>query len=183
MNYSSRAKLSRPSWDESWAAVSKQLSQRSLCVRAQVGAVITDEHNRIVATGYNGPPRGFYHGNQPCTDWCARAAGEETRLGRTNLGRIIDPEYNDCPALHAEENALSVCDQRDRRHGTIYVTSHMCFHCAKLVANSGLDFVMVNTDESAEHRRPQASYEFLQKCRIAVIINGQTYADWAENNK
>jgi dCMP deaminase len=165
---------SRPNWDDIWNAVAATMSTHSLCVRAKVGAVVVTDANRVVAVGYNGPPQGFTHADAPCTQWCPRAAGEETRLGLTNLGRILDPEYNDCPALHAEANALLVCDRVDREGGTIYVNGHVCYNCAKLIANSGLDCVVVGLDPGERdraYREPSKSYEFLERCGVAVIIS------------
>lgn len=81
----------------------------------------------------------------------------------------LDPGYADCPSLHAEANALSVCDRSQREGGTIYVTSAVCFNCAKLVANSGLARVVVGASATEHaHRQPEASYEFLRSCGLTV---------------
>ena len=50
----------RPSWDEYFMQMAELTAQRSTCLRRHVGAVIVkDKH--IVATGYNGAPRGIAH--------------------------------------------------------------------------------------------------------------------------
>lgn len=50
----------RPSWDEYFMEMAVLTARRSTCLRRQVGAVIVkDKH--IVATGYNGAPRGLEH--------------------------------------------------------------------------------------------------------------------------
>ena len=50
----------RPSWDEYCMNLAVLTAQRSTCLRRQVGAVIVkDKH--IIATGYNGAPRGLEH--------------------------------------------------------------------------------------------------------------------------
>ena len=59
-------------------------------------------------------------------------------------------------------------DRSLRAGGTIYVTGHVCFGCAKLIANSGLLRVVVAADNAAAHRNPQASYRFLQECGLIV---------------
>ena len=192
------------------------MAQRSLCVRAQVGAVIVDARNRIVETGYNGPPRGFQHDDQPCTQWCPRASAASKPIGwtleptintpsidysveYTNVGADVvfsggrrvpftaklaaelgmkptfslSTDYSDCPALHAEANALMVCDRSSREGGTIYVTSHVCYGCAKLIANSGLAAVVVAlaTDErDRAYRDPDKSYALLEQCGLEVIV-------------
>lgn len=155
--------MARPTWDTTWLNVAKVISQRSLCSRAQVGAVIVDPDNRIVATGYNGPPSGFGHGEKSCVKWCQRSKDAEEQL-------LLSPTYDDCPSLHAEANALMVCDRVEREGGTIFVTSHVCFTCAKLIANSGLKRLVVDPDKPARHRQPQRSYEFLKRMGIEWYV-------------
>lgn len=52
--------------------VAEVVAERSLCARARVGAVIISYDQVIVATGRNGPPRGFAHYEKACTEWCPR---------------------------------------------------------------------------------------------------------------
>jgi len=134
--------------------VADAVSQRSRCTRAQCGAVVVDATNRVIATGYNGQPAGT---NLSCVD-CPRS-----RLGPT-------PEtittYDDCSAIHAEANALLFCDRREREGGTLYVTTNVCFTCAKLVANSGVSRVVQRTD--AEYRDVQRSVLFMVSCGLEV---------------
>lgn len=158
--------VDRPSWDETWLCVADDVSRRSLCVRDQVGAVVTDRRNRIVATGYNGPPERFDHGEEPCVTWCARAQSVGVADQQT-----LPRDYSDCPSNHAEANALNVCDRSVREGGTIYVTSHVCFTCAKQIAGSGLAHVVVRPkDDDAAHRRPETGYAILKRCGITVEI-------------
>lgn len=165
----------RPSWDETWLMVASSVACRSLCARDRVGAVIVDYRNRIVATGFNGPPSGFDHGERQCTDWCARAirssdARSVLEAGMPDQRVPLTSDYSDCPSLHAEANALMVCDRAVREGGTIYVTSHICFTCAKLVANSGLTLAVVRPQAEHAHRNAAASYEFLERCGVAVEV-------------
>jgi deoxycytidylate deaminase len=84
--------------------------------------------------------------------------------------RELASDYSDCYSLHAEANALSVCERIVREGGTIYVTSAICFGCAKLVANSGLTRAVIAVDEieSFPHRNAIQSYEFLRLCGMKV---------------
>ena len=52
--------MGRPSWDDYFMDIVEVVKTRSTCVRRQVGAVIVKD-NRILATGYNGAPRGCQH--------------------------------------------------------------------------------------------------------------------------
>jgi deoxycytidylate deaminase len=180
------------------------MSHRSLCNRDQVGAVIIDSDNRVVATGYNGPPWGFFRDDcgiedirdrpdpSPCVNWCKRSramckcghihidhSGAHEAPDACSLcgcwgydGPVLDKEYDDCVSLHAEANALIVCDRSARQFGTIYVTSSVCSTCAKLIANSGLSRVVIDTS-SQEHvlyRDPLKWMEFMRDCGLEVVV-------------
>jgi dCMP deaminase len=189
---SSRGDVVRKTWDATWMTVAQVIAQRSLCVRDQVGAVIVSTQNRIVASGYNGPPAGFPHNDKPCTEWCSRSTQRcvcrHTRdrhngahesptacnlcgcWGYDPVGSNLDPVYADCPALHAEANALSVCERTVREGGTIYVSSGTCFGCAKLIANSGLAMLVVPKPNGEHvHRDLNRSYDFLEQCGVDVV--------------
>ena len=158
----------------------RAVGRRSLCSRDQVGAVIVNSSNRIVDTGYNGPPAGW----QPihtdsCTVWCPRSAMAHwtTELGAPDCPSIVDDnafhgpqrDYSDCPSLHAEANALMFGDRDSRVGGAIYVSSTVCMGCAKLIANSGLlkvFYAKPAIDDS--HRSPQRSVDFMRECGLEV---------------
>lgn len=144
--------------------VAKTMGQRSKCVRDGVGAVIVSFDNRVVATGYNGPPAGLPAISNDCRNWCPRS-----KMGPLST----NPQYDDCVSLHAEANALMVCDRRDREGGSIFVSSGVCFNCAKLIANSGLKFVYV-WDEVSEtrhaYRNCKRSYDFMRSCGLHVEV-------------
>lgn len=160
--------MTRPSWHDVRLAMAAELAKRSLCTRDQVGAVIVDRHNKVIGEGYNGPPRGFWHANKPCTEWCQRTVNA-TLPGYSALHAT----YDDCPSLHAEANALLMADRSLCADGIIYVTSHVCMGCAKLIANSGLTRVVVHS-EDRDHRQTDATYAFLRTCKIELTINGAT---------
>lgn len=141
-----------------------ELARRSLCVRDQVGAVIVDLQNKIIGEGYNGPPRGFEHNDKPCFEWCKRV-----HMAQSGTAHGLTLDYSDCPSLHAEANALLQADRSLCAGGTIFVTSHVCFGCAKLIANSGLAYVVVRSAVK-EHRPVQATLDFLAACGVHCKI-------------
>ena len=53
----------RPGWDEYFMEMAILTAKRSTCLRRQVGAVIVQDRH-IIATGYNGAPRGLEHCGQ-----------------------------------------------------------------------------------------------------------------------
>jgi deoxycytidylate deaminase len=144
--------MERIGWEETWLDIAKVMSRRSGCARFQAGAVIVDVNNRVVATGYNGPPA---YMNQTCATDCPRA----------QEGAVRSLSYDNCIAIHAEANALMFCDRKDREGGSIYVNAIPCLDCAKLIANSGLRFVIVIDDKNA-HRNFDEMHEFFASCEV-----------------
>lgn len=116
----------RPSWDEYFLQLARQAATRSTCLRRQVGAVLVRD-KRLLATGYNGAPRGTAH----CLD-----------IGclREQLGIPSGERQELCRAIHAEQNAII----QAALHGvaiegaTLYTTLHPCILCAKMLINCGV---------------------------------------------
>lgn len=157
--------MSRAGWDETWMRVAEVMGRRSPCTRAQVGAVVVDPDNRVIATGYNGMPAGLLLTTP------ARERYRPTCLGdcpRAQPGAALEPGYADCLAIHAEANALLFCDRRDREGGTVYVSTAPCFTCAKLVANSGLSRVVARFERDLTHRQTDRVREFLLDVGLEV---------------
>lgn len=154
----------RASWDETWMMVACTIAQRSACVLAQVGSVIVDSTNRIVATGYNGPAS-----KMASERWLGQYATcqEDCPRGRGDVER--DKSYGSaCISIHSEANALLFCDRRDREGGTIYSSAVACPDCQKLVANSGLARVVMIDDERPN--RPYAeAMRFYRRSGLEVI--------------
>jgi dCMP deaminase len=149
-------------------AMARTIARRSRCSRDQVGAVIVDTGNRIVDAGYNGPPAGFVLPSNivGCRTWCDRAGRMHAQGGEYDPS----PCYDDCYSLHAEANVLMRSDRKLREGGTIYVSSPVCFNCAKLIANSGLyTCVALAAKARHQHRDPDRSYEFMDRCGITVV--------------
>lgn len=153
--------------------VARTVAKRSICVRAQVGAVIVDVHNRVVATGYNGPPAGYapwavycdggddFHGPNAGTAVCVRGLRGPT--AETAIS------YADCVSVHAEANALMHSDRSRREGGTLYLTSVCCWTCAKMVANSGLVRIVLTEEVvDVQHRHPDQTLQLFDDCKIVV---------------
>jgi len=116
----------RPSWEEYFMEIAQVVATRSTCLRRQVGAVLV-KNRQILATGYNGVPRGIQH--------C-----EERGCLRDELGIPSGERQELCRGLHAEQNAII----QAAYHGVaingaeIYVTLQPCVTCAKMLVNAGV---------------------------------------------
>ncbi len=107
--------------------VTREVAERSTCLRAQVGAVIVRDRS-ILATGYNGSPAGLPH----CTE-----VGCLIYESRTPDGDI---EQNCFRTIHAEINAISQAARNGAaiRDADVYVTHTPCIHCMKVLINTGI---------------------------------------------
>lgn len=116
----------RPSWDEYFVEIARQVATRSTCLRRQVGAVIVRD-KRILSTGYNGAPRGLPH---------CDVAG----CLREQLSIPSGQRQEICRGLHAEQNAIiqAALHGVSVEGGAIYVTHQPCITCAKMVINAGI---------------------------------------------
>lgn len=107
--------------------ITRQVAERSTCLRAKVGAVIVRDKN-ILATGYNGAPAGLPH----CLDSGCLIYRSETPSG--------DIEENCFRCIHAEINAIAQSAKNGAaiRDASIYITHTPCIHCVKVLINTGI---------------------------------------------
>ena len=118
----------RPTWDQYFMTITRQVAERSTCLRAKVGAVIVRDKN-ILATGYNGSPAGLPHClDVGCLD-LPLADARAARSRRTASARI-----------HAEINAIAQAAKNGAaiRDADIYITHTPCIHCFKVLINTGI---------------------------------------------
>jgi len=94
--------MSRPDKNTYYLNIAREVSKRSTCLRRHYGCVIVKD-DIIIATGYNGSPRG----EENCCDrgTCKRADAERYK------------GYENCDSVHAEQNAL-IAASRDRLIGS-----------------------------------------------------------------
>ena len=99
------------------------VATRSTCIRRQVGCVLIDNNNNILATGYNGVVRGEPHCNEghPCPG------------AYSESGKDLDL----CYAIHAEQNALIQCRDLTKVYAC-FCTTAPCVMCTKLFLNTTL---------------------------------------------
>ena len=116
----------RPSWDQYFMDIAKQVAARSNCMKRQVAAVIVSER-RIISTGYNGTPRGVKNCNE---GGCPRCNGF------SESGKNLD----ECLCSHGEENAIVQASYHGIaiRDATLYTTFSPCLMCSKMIINAGI---------------------------------------------
>lgn len=119
--------MTRPSWDEYFALITRQVATRSTCLRRKVGAIIVKD-KRILTTGYNGAPMRV------------RNCLEIGTCLREELGIPSGERHEICRGLHAEQNAVLQAAYHgvQIRDSIIYATNQPCVMCAKMIINCGI---------------------------------------------
>lgn len=156
---------SRPGWDDIWMRIALTMSERSKCPSG-VGAVITDSKQRVVATGYTGPPQTFRHpdgGEWVCTRHCPRQLNRDSGVSPV-------PDLS-CPTAHAEMNAVSFADRSRMEGGTFYISAVPCPSCTKMIANTGVSRVLWIASKADTYRGSEEQITYLhERCAILVLV-------------
>lgn len=121
--------------------IAQTVAERATCLRRRHGAIIV-KNDEIIATGYNGAPRGA----QNCCDLgsCRRA----------DLNIPAGERYELCRAIHAEANAIISASRRDMQGATLYLVgvdavtgeiyedTEPCMMCKRMIINAGIQVVI-----------------------------------------
>jgi len=138
----------RPSKEEYYLNIAKEVARRSTCMRAKFGAIIVRD-DQIVATGYNGAPRKV------------RDCYEIGICLREKLNIPSGQRYEICRSVHSEQNAIinatragvsilggdmyifgfRIIDGKE-----IQIKAFPCFICKKMIINAGLKRVICSQE-------------------------------------
>ena len=125
--------------------IAETVAERSTCLRRCYGAIIV-RNDEIIATGYNGAPRG----RKNCVDlnYCTREA----------LKIPSGQRYELCRSVHAEANAIIAAPRETMLGADLYLActdpktgapiggTTCCQMCKRLVINAGIERVIVRED-------------------------------------
>lgn len=140
----------RKPWDQYFMEIARVVAGRSNCIKRKVGAVVVKDR-RIIATGYNGTPRGARNCNE---GGCARC----NRFAAAGTGLL------ECVCSHAEENAIvqSAHHGISVAGGEIYTTFSPCLQCTKMIINAGLTRVVYGES----YQLPEQALALLAECGV-----------------
>ena len=127
--------------------IAESVAERSTCLRRKFGCIIV-KNDEIIATGYNGAPRG----RKNCDElgFCMR--------DKLNIPR--GERYEMCRSVHAEQNAIISAARKDCIDATIYMVgintkdesvephSSSCMMCKRVVINAGIKEVIVREPDN-----------------------------------
>lgn len=139
--------MSRPSKDEYYLGIAKEVSARSVCFRLRAGAIIVKD-DQIISTGYVGAPRK------------TRDCIERNLCLREKMNIPHGQRYELCRSVHSEMNAIinAARSGAGLLGGDMYVygidpkTGKMvdafpCFLCKKMAINAGLKKIVCSTKD------------------------------------
>lgn len=138
----------RPGKDPYYISMAKTTATRSTCLKRTYGAIIVN-HDRIVATGYNGAPRGRVN----CTE-----IGSCPRMDVPN-----NTDYSLCRSVHAEMNAIIHANYDDCIGATLYLygkdlrtgrsvpNCEPCPMCKRAIINAQIEKVVVLNERQEPH--------------------------------
>jgi dCMP deaminase len=131
-----------------------RFAQLSTAKRLQVGAIIVKD-DRIISIGYNGMPSGW---DNVC----------EHQVYANEFGREKSYTKSRPEVLHAEANAITKVarSSESSKGATLFCTHTPCIECAKLIYQSGIDTVYVDTEYVASKG---SGKQFLIDCGVEVI--------------
>jgi len=127
--------MSRISKDEYYLGIAEAVLKRSTCLRRNYGVVLV-KNDEIIATGYNGSPRG----EENCCDI--------GKCKREELGVARGERYELCVAIHAEDNAITSAGREKAFGSTLYIVGKErdgsyadpspCLMCRRKIVNAGI---------------------------------------------
>ena len=136
----------RPSKNEYYLNIAKQVAQRSTCFRVKFGAIIVRD-DQIIATGYVGAPRK------------TRDCLERGNCLRDEMNIPHGQKYELCRSVHAEQNAIinsaragvsllngNMFIYAEDKEGNL-IDAFPCFICKKMIINTGIDRVICSTKD------------------------------------
>ncbi|NIM47067.1 MAG: cytidine deaminase [Candidatus Aenigmarchaeota archaeon] len=150
-------KHTRPPWDEYFMQITELVAKRSTCLRRSTASLLV-KNRQILATGYNGPPKGVPH------------CGEKGGCLREKLGVPSGQRQELCRAAHGESN----CIAQAAAHGvktegaTLYSLTFPCVFCIKMLINAGIKKIVFKDDYGSTEDYKLAR-ELVEEAGIEVV--------------
>ena len=138
--------MSRKDKENYYLDIAEVVAERATCLRRKYGAIIV-LNDEIIATGYNGAPRG----RKNCQDM-GKCIRDELAIPRGE-------RYELCRGVHAESNCIISASRRDMIGATLYLSgidskteelldADPCFMCRRLIINAGIEEVVCRIGEN-----------------------------------
>ena len=135
--------MERISKTDYYFRIAMAVSERSTCLRKHYGAVLVKD-DKIIATGYNGSPRGEVN----CCDRGVCYCASHDRPVDEQAAAHGD-QYGTCVAVHAEQNAIISASGQELKGSDMYLVCYdpatdtwpkakPCNICDRMIRNAGI---------------------------------------------
>lgn len=123
--------MTRPTWDEYFLGIMREVTKRSTCDRGLSGCVVVKD-KRILTTGYAGSPVGLPH------------CDEEGHTIKKTIHEDGTISQHCVRTIHAEQNAICQAAKfgTSLDGATLYCKMEPCGVCAKVIINAGITRVV-----------------------------------------
>jgi len=149
--------------DEYHHSICEIISTKSHCLSRKVGAIIVRD-NRILSTGYNGPPVGFRH--------CSTVSPDRGVCPRKVAGYSSGDGLHMCPATHAEANCIATAARMGVGvdGATMYMNSVVaCKNCFGLILNAGLRELVVESLDTYDKMTVDIMKASISRVRVRIF--------------
>ncbi|MBI4243921.1 MAG: AAA family ATPase [Planctomycetes bacterium] len=157
----------RPSWDQYFIGVSREVASRATCDRGRSGCIIVKD-KRILTTGYVGSPIGVAH----CDEVGHQMHSVINTDGTTSKHCIR--------TTHAEQNAIV----QAARYGiaingaTVYCKMEPCYVCAKMIVNAGIKRVVCEK----QYHGAKLTRDLFKKAEIQLDVLSEELEKYANQS-
>lgn len=136
-------------WEEYFSDLLDVLKKKSKDPSTKVSAIITDSHNAIIATGFNGFPMGVMD-------------DEERYENREIKYKMV---------VHAEMNAILLAARNGKslNGSTLWVNKFPCCECAKAIIQSGIKRVNIISKENDS--------KFDERWEESILISNKMFSE------
>jgi dCMP deaminase len=154
----------RPSWDDYFIRISREVAKRATCDRGKSGCVIVRE-KRLLCTGYVGSAAGLSH-----CDEIGHQIKEIKHEDGTSSKHCVR-------TIHAEQNAICQAAKEgiSLKDATLYCKMEPCSVCAKMISNCGISRVVCEK----KYHGARETREIFKQAKIDLSILDDTVESYA----
>ncbi|MFT4297782.1 MAG: deoxycytidylate deaminase [Candidatus Woesearchaeota archaeon] len=149
----------RPSWDQYFLDLVKEIGKRATCNRGKSGAIIVRD-KRILCTGYVGSPPGLPHCDE--AGHLMKKVVDEDGTIRQHCMRTIHAEQN--AIIQAAKYGININDS------TMYCNMEPCRICAMLMISVGIKRVVCRK----RYHAAQETREMFEKAGVELEVAENT---------
>lgn len=149
--------------------IAKEIASLSNCVSYQVGAIAVKD-GRILATGYNGTPKGYKN--------CSHQFPSYDRNNEEQ--RAAHHEFSNMYEVHAEMNLLLFAARSGIcvKGATLYCTTEPCMQCAKNIIQSGIKKIIYSGIYDRNFNIREDINTFYKECGLSVAFFDGEKLNW-----